>query len=85
MLTVAEALEGLAGGKFTSESLVLAYLVQIEKYEPFYNAFTFFNEFAIEEVRPLSPAKCAPCLACCLWQHNFLASTGLDCTARGIG
>ena len=50
-LTLAEALAALADGTLTSEALTLAYLAQIAKYEPVYNAFTFFNEDALTEVR----------------------------------
>ena len=49
-LTLLDALEGLQNGTFTSELLTAAYLAQIAKYESTYNAFTFFNDFALSQV-----------------------------------
>lgn len=46
-LTLAETLKGLETGKFTSVDLVKAYLARIEKFEPYYNAFTQMNPNAL--------------------------------------
>src|SRR5262245_60611565 len=41
--SITETLKGLETGKFTSVQLVEAFLARIEKYEPYYNAFTQMN------------------------------------------
>ncbi|GAB3061790.1 amidase family protein [Intrasporangium mesophilum] len=48
-LTLTETLKGLETGKFTSVDLVKAYLARIEKFEPYYNAFTQMNPNALED------------------------------------
>ena len=50
-VTLVDALAGLEDGTLTSETLTAAYLAQIEKYEPIYNAFTFPNIFALSQAR----------------------------------
>jgi Asp-tRNA(Asn)/Glu-tRNA(Gln) amidotransferase A subunit family amidase len=50
-LTIADVQAGFAEGRFTSETLTLAHLARIEKYEPFYNAFTFMNSNALADAR----------------------------------
>ena len=50
-LTLVDALDGLRNGTYTSELLTAAYLAQIAKYEGTLNAFTFFNNFALSQVR----------------------------------
>ena len=44
-----DTLAGLADGSFTSESLTLAYLEAIAKYEDSYNAFTFLSPDAVSD------------------------------------
>ncbi len=55
-LTIAEVQAGFAEGRFTSEALTLAHLERIEKYEPFYNAFTFMNPDALADARAIDAA-----------------------------
>lgn len=50
-LTIAEVQQAFTEGRYTSEALTRAYLARIERYEPYYNAFTFMNPTAIEDAR----------------------------------
>ena len=50
-ITLADTLAGLKAGYFTSEILTQAFVDQIDKYEPTYNAFTFRNPFALSQAR----------------------------------
>lgn len=58
-LTIADVQEGFAAGRFTSEALTLAHLKRIEKYEPYYNAFTFMNEAALADARAIDARRAA--------------------------
>jgi Asp-tRNA(Asn)/Glu-tRNA(Gln) amidotransferase A subunit family amidase len=58
-LTIAEIQRGFAEGYYTSESLTLAYLARIERYEPFYNAFTFMNPAALADARVVDARRAA--------------------------
>jgi len=58
-LTIADVQAGFAAGKFTSETLTLAHLKRIEKYEPFYNAFTFMNDGALADARAIDARRAA--------------------------
>ena len=42
-LTISDVQAGFTAGRFTSEALTLAFLARIDRYEPYYNAFTFMN------------------------------------------
>ncbi|MGW0632966.1 amidase [Streptomyces sp. NPDC002758] len=48
-LTLTQTLKGLESGKFTSVDLVKAYLARIDKFEPYYNAFTQMNPDALAD------------------------------------
>ncbi|MBS1679024.1 MAG: amidase [Actinobacteria bacterium] len=50
-MTLDEAHEALASGRVTSVQLTRAFLARIDKYEPFYNAFTAMNRKALAEAR----------------------------------
>jgi amidase len=50
-LTIDDVQEGFAERQFTSETLTLAFLDRIAKYEPYYNAFTFMNPDALDDAR----------------------------------
>lgn len=50
-LTIDDVRKGFAEGRFTSESLTLAFLERIARYEPYYNAFTFMNAGALDDAR----------------------------------
>jgi len=56
-LTIADVQEGLASGKFTSEQLTAAHLARIERFEPFYNAFTFMNPTALADARAIDARR----------------------------
>jgi Asp-tRNA(Asn)/Glu-tRNA(Gln) amidotransferase A subunit family amidase len=58
-LTIADVQAGFAAGTFTSEQLTLAHLKRIEKYEPFYNAFTFMNPDALSDARAADTKRAA--------------------------
>jgi Asp-tRNA(Asn)/Glu-tRNA(Gln) amidotransferase A subunit family amidase len=58
-LTIADVQAGFAEGRFTSEALTLAHLRRIEKYEPYYNAFTFMNEAALADARAIDARRAA--------------------------
>ena len=48
-LTLADALDGLKSGIFTSETLTKAYLAQIVQHNDELNAFTFLNPFSLSQ------------------------------------
>ena len=52
-LTARDVAEGLAGGEFTSVDLVRSFRERISVYEPYYNAFTFFNADALADAAAL--------------------------------
>lgn len=56
-LTIDDVQQGFASGRFTSEALTLAYLARIERYEPFYNAFTFFHDGALDDARAIDARR----------------------------
>jgi Asp-tRNA(Asn)/Glu-tRNA(Gln) amidotransferase A subunit family amidase len=58
-MTIADIQDGLATGRFTAEALTAAFLQRIEKYEPFYNAFTFMNPTALEDARKIDARRAA--------------------------
>ncbi|MDP3316011.1 MAG: amidase [Devosia sp.] len=58
-LTIADVQAGFAAGSFTSETLTLAHLKRIEKYEPFYNAFTYMNDAALADARAIDARRAA--------------------------
>lgn len=58
-LTIADVQEGFATGKFTAEQLAAAHLQRIERYEPYYNAFTFLNPEALDEARAIDARRVA--------------------------
>lgn len=72
-LTLVEAQEGLELGLFTSETLVSAFLAQIDAYEQAINAFTFRNPGALDAVR------CSTARSCCCRPGNLLNCTALAC------
>jgi len=56
-LTIADVQAGFASGQFTSETLTLAFLERIGRYEPYYNAFTFMNPTAVEDARAIDKRR----------------------------
>ena len=58
-LTITEAQKGLAEGRFTSVSLTEAFLSRIARYEPYYNAFTFMNPFALADAAAMDARRAA--------------------------
>ena len=50
-LTIVQIRKGLREHRFTAEALTKAYLAQIERFEPAYNAFTVMNSQALERAR----------------------------------
>jgi amidase len=58
-LTIADVQEGFAAGRFTSEALTLAHLKRIEKYEPYYNAFTYMHDGALADARAIDARRAA--------------------------
>lgn len=58
-LTIADVQAGFATGRFTSEQLTLAHLARIEKYEPYYNAFTFMNPNALADAKAADARRAA--------------------------
>lgn len=58
-LSIADVQAGFAAGSFTSETLTLAHLKRIEKYEPFYNAFTYMNDAALADARAIDARRAA--------------------------
>lgn len=58
-LTIADVQAGFAAGTFTSEQLTLAHLRRIERYEPFYNAFTFMHDGALADARAIDARRAA--------------------------
>lgn len=54
ILTISSVQKGLAAGLFTAEQLCRAHFERIDKYEPFYNAFTFLlKDEALETARAI--------------------------------
>lgn len=58
-LTIADVQQGFADGSFTSETLTLAFLARIERYEPYYNAFTFMNPDALADAKAVDARRAA--------------------------
>jgi Asp-tRNA(Asn)/Glu-tRNA(Gln) amidotransferase A subunit family amidase len=58
-LTIADVQKGFAEGRFTSELLTAAHLKRIERYEPYYNAFTFMNPDALADARAIDARRAA--------------------------
>ena len=58
-LTLADVQEGFASGRFTSEQLTAAHLQRIERFEPYYNAFTFMNPTALDDARAIDARRAA--------------------------
>ena len=58
-LTIADVQAGFAAGTYTSEQLTAAHLARIEKYEPFYNAFTFMSPDALADARAADARRAA--------------------------
>jgi len=56
-LTIASIKDGLGERRFTAEQLTRAYLAQIARWEPTYNAFTFMNEAALERARQIDAQR----------------------------
>ena len=52
-LTIVQIRRGLREHRFTAEGLTNAYLAQIRRFEPAYNAFTFMNSHALERAREI--------------------------------
>lgn len=57
--TIAQAKAALADGQYTSVQLTQAYLARIDKYEPFYNAFTTMNPAALREAGAVDADRAA--------------------------
>lgn len=58
-LTISDVQAGFTAGRFTSEALTLAFLARIERYEPYYNAFTFMNPTALADARAIDIRRAA--------------------------
>ncbi|SHE50608.1 aspartyl-tRNA(Asn)/glutamyl-tRNA(Gln) amidotransferase subunit A [Kaistia soli DSM 19436] len=58
-LTIGEIQQGFADGLYTSEALTRAHLARIDRYEPFYNAFTFMNPSALADARAIDARRAA--------------------------
>jgi Asp-tRNA(Asn)/Glu-tRNA(Gln) amidotransferase A subunit family amidase len=58
-LTIAEVQQAFDAGRYTSEALTRAYLARIERYEPYYNAFTFMNPTALEDAKAADARRSA--------------------------
>lgn len=58
-LTIADLQRGFADGSFTSETLTLGFLARIERYEPYYNAFTFMNPDALADAKAIDIRRAA--------------------------
>jgi Asp-tRNA(Asn)/Glu-tRNA(Gln) amidotransferase A subunit family amidase len=58
-LTISDIEKGFAERRFTSEQLTVLHLARIEKYEPFYNAFTSMNPSALDEARAIDARRAA--------------------------
>jgi len=58
-LTIADVQAGFASGRFSAEALTLAFLARIERYEPYYNAFTFMNPTALDDARAIDRRRAA--------------------------
>lgn len=58
-ITIAEIREGLEKRLFTAEQLLEVFLARIDRYEPFYNAFTFMNPGARDEARRIDELRAA--------------------------
>lgn len=58
-LTVAEIQRGFAEARYTSETLTLAHLARIARYEPYYNAFTFMNPSALADAKAIDARRAA--------------------------
>ena len=58
-LTIADIQEGFAQGRFTSEGLTRLHLARIEKYEPYYNAFTSMNPAALVDAQAIDSRRAA--------------------------
>lgn len=52
-LSIGDVKAGLKQGRFTAQSLLQAHLDRIAKYEPYYNAFTFINEKAMDDAKAI--------------------------------
>lgn len=57
--TIEQAKAALAAGEVTSVDLTRAYLERIDRYEPFYNAFTTMNPEALREAAAADAARAA--------------------------
>ncbi|MDC9826278.1 amidase [Devosia sp. ZB163] len=58
-LTIADVQAAFAGGTYTSEQLTAAHLARIEKYEPYYNAFTFMAPDPLADARAADARRAA--------------------------
>jgi len=54
-LTITQAKVAFAAGQYSSVELTQAYLSRIDRYEPFYNAFTAMNPDALREAAAAEP------------------------------
>ena len=97
-ITLADTLAGLKAGVFTSETLTKAFLAQIAKYEPLYNAFTFLNPFALSQARTsdrrraagartgaMEGVRCGPVLTLALGRCDASAARALVHCRRTSG
>ncbi|HWJ76114.1 MAG TPA: amidase [Kaistia sp.] len=58
-LTIGEIQQGFADGRYTSEALTRAHLARIDRFEPYYNAFTFMNPSALDDARAIDARRAA--------------------------
>jgi Asp-tRNA(Asn)/Glu-tRNA(Gln) amidotransferase A subunit family amidase len=58
-LTISDIEKGFTERRFTSEELTVLHLARIERYEPFYNAFTSMNPSALDDARAIDARRAA--------------------------
>ena len=58
-LTIDDIQTAFASGAYTSEQLTLACLARIERFEPYYNAFTFMNSAALADAKAIDARRAA--------------------------
>jgi Asp-tRNA(Asn)/Glu-tRNA(Gln) amidotransferase A subunit family amidase len=58
-MTIADVQEGFRDGRFSAEALAEAHLARIQRYETYYNAFTFMNPDALADARAIDARRAA--------------------------
>jgi Asp-tRNA(Asn)/Glu-tRNA(Gln) amidotransferase A subunit family amidase len=58
-MTIADVQQGFLDGRFSAESLTEAHLARIERYETYYNAFTYMNPDALADARAIDARRAA--------------------------